>query len=120
MPRINFCEDIANMNWRKRCAKQELELFILDGLAALRQDGQECNSSGICVVEFTVEPNGEVTDIVLVKNIEYPCGQIAVRVIEFMQEDIFWRPGYQDGEPVRTRMTQRIVFSNNQFASPRN
>jgi periplasmic protein TonB len=63
-------------------------------------------TQGKVFVEFTIEPNGELSNIVVVKGISKECDAEAARVIALSK----WLPGKQRGKPVRVRLTQPVVF----------
>jgi TonB family protein len=65
---------------------------------------------GTCYVQFTVERDGSITDVVLKKGVAGApeLGEEAVRVIESMPP---WNPGRMAGRPVRVTMTIPIKFA---------
>ncbi|MEN0050355.1 MAG: energy transducer TonB, partial [Bacteroidota bacterium] len=110
MPRFPGCEDIEDEIERRSCSENELLTFIYENVsypAIARENGIE----GICVVQFTIEKNGSISDIKLVRDIGGGCGEESVRVIqEMIEQDVFWIPGRQNGENVRVRFTFPIKY----------
>lgn len=63
--------------------------------------------TGEVVVEFTVERNGTLTGINIVKGLSTELDQEALRVARNMPS---WKPGTKNGIPVRVTMTMPINF----------
>lgn len=66
------------------------------------------NISGKVFVEFTVNANGDLVDIVVVKGIDPELDAEAVRVIRSAPRN--WTPGMQRKRPVDVRFTFPITF----------
>lgn len=62
---------------------------------------------GKVMVGFVVEKDGSITSISVVKGIGAGCDEEAVRVCKLMGR---WRPGKQNGKPVRVRMVIPFQF----------
>ncbi|MEI7811324.1 MAG: TonB family protein [Ignavibacteria bacterium] len=62
---------------------------------------------GKVMVGFVVEKDGSITDIRIVKGIGAGCDEESVRVTRLMGH---WRPGKQNGKPVRVRMVIPFQF----------
>ena len=58
-------------------------------------------------LSFVVQPDGELTNIQLVRGIGAGCDQEALRVLK---ESPYWNPGEQRGRKVPTRMAVAISF----------
>lgn len=65
------------------------------------------NIEGRVFVEFIVEKNGELSDIVVVKGIGASCDEEAMRVLKLVPN---FKPGKQRGVPVRVKMVLPIYF----------
>ena len=63
---------------------------------------------GRCIVEFVVEKDGSITDVVVVKSVDPSLDKEATRVIKNMPH---WIPGRQNGSPVRVRFTVPVTFT---------
>lgn len=63
---------------------------------------------GRVVVQFVVEKDGSVTDIVVVRSLGNGTDEEAIRVL---QKSPKWNPGKQQGKAVRVKYTVPIVFS---------
>lgn len=64
--------------------------------------------SGTVYVEFTVEANGDITNIKVVRGIGGGCDEEAVRVVALMKNK--WRPGKSNGGNISTQMVLPIKF----------
>ena len=86
-----------------------------DGLAGFLQKNisypGRANEEGIqgkVYVQFTVNTDGSITDVQVVKGIGYGCDEEAMRVIK--KTSGRWKVGKQNGVPVRVRFTQPVSF----------
>ena len=70
----------------------------------------------MAVVQFTIEVDGNISDISIVRRLRYGIDEEAEYIVSLMQdqETKYWRPGYQDGKPVRVRFTLPIKFKLDQ------
>ena len=63
---------------------------------------------GKVFVQFVVEKDGSLNDVMVIKGIGAGCDEEARRVLENADE---WMPGQQNGQPVKVRMVLPITFS---------
>jgi protein TonB len=63
---------------------------------------------GKVFVSFVVEKDGSLTDIKVLREIGGGCDEEAVRVMKTSPK---WRPGIQNGRPVRVQYTMPISFN---------
>jgi periplasmic protein TonB len=68
---------------------------------------RENNISGRVFVSFVVEKNGQLTDIKVLRGLGYGTDEEAVRVLK---KSPAWKPGVQNGRPVRVQYTIPIFF----------
>jgi len=68
----------------------------------------ETGIKGVVEVQFVVEPNGSVSNIVVERGIGGGCDEEAIRVVKAMPK---WKPGKQNGIPVRVRLKIPIKFN---------
>jgi len=66
------------------------------------------NSGGRVTVSFVVEKDGKLTDIKVLRDLGYGTGEEAKRVLAKMPP---WKPGIQNGRPVRVAYTLPIAIS---------
>ncbi|MEO6149318.1 MAG: TonB family protein [Mucilaginibacter sp.] len=57
---------------------------------------------------FVVEPNGSLSDVKITKGIGYGCDEEVVRVIRLSPK---WKPGIQNGRPVRVQYNVPVTFN---------
>lgn len=126
MPYFPGCDAIADKAERQKCANNKMITFIAQNIhypAIAREAGFE----GAVFLRFTVEVDGTVTNIEVLKD-KTPGGGLkeeAVKVIEKMNSmPEKWRAGRQRGKAVRVNMTIPIKFtlrdaSNNPPTAPK-
>lgn len=68
---------------------------------------RENGIQGRVVVQFVVEKDGSLSNLVILKDIGAGCGEEAVRVVSMMPR---WSPGMQDDHPVRVKFWLPIKF----------
>lgn len=62
---------------------------------------------GKVIVNFIVNEDGSLSNIKLVRGIGFGCDEEAIRLIQSMPK---WKPGKQNGKPVKVYMNQLITF----------
>lgn len=65
------------------------------------------NVQGKVIVSFTVEKNGNITDVKVLKGIGFGCDEETIRVIKAMPK---WQAGMQNGHKVRVKYTLPLTF----------
>ena len=68
---------------------------------------REKNIKGRVIVSFVVEQNGDLSDIKVIKGIGWGCDEEAIRVLKTAPS---WKPGIQNGRPIRVQYTMPIFF----------
>jgi protein TonB len=71
--------------------------------AAAREEGIE----GKVILQFVVDKDGSVTNIEIKRDLGGGCGKEAERVVRSMPK---WKPGKQNGQPVRVYYTLPVTF----------
>lgn len=64
--------------------------------------------SGRVILTFVVEKDGSITDIKIIRDLQYGTGEEAKRVLQKAKK---WTPGIQNGRPVRVQFTLPIVLN---------
>lgn len=64
-------------------------------------------AQGRVIVGFVVEPDGSFSDVKVLRSLDGPLDQEAVRIVKSMPK---WNPGKQNGKVVRTRSTVAVTF----------
>lgn len=62
---------------------------------------------GEVIIQFTIDVDGFISRIEVIKSINKELNSEAIRVLKFMER---WEPAYQRGKPVKFTFTQSIVF----------
>ena len=62
---------------------------------------------GSVFVSFVVDTEGKISEVQTVKGISADCDKEAIRVIQMMPR---WKPGKQNGRPVKVRFVLPIKF----------
>lgn len=63
---------------------------------------------GKVFVSFVVEKNGKVSNVIILRGIGGGCDEESLRVVSEMPD---WKPGIQDGKPVRVQFSLPIKFA---------
>jgi periplasmic protein TonB len=110
MPRYKGCEDTHdNKKEREACATGKLMEYIYKNIR-YPQVARENRIEGTVVIQFTIEKDGSVTDINILKEIGGGCGAEAARVVKGMPD---WIPGKQRGRAVRVRYSLPVKYKLN-------
>ena len=86
-----------------------MEKFMefLSGNIKYPETAKDKNISGRVFIQFVIEKDGAVSNVKVMKGIGGGCDEEAVRVVKSMPK---WKPGMQDGKPVRVNYTLPILF----------
>lgn len=111
MPRFPGCEHPAmSVAEKKTCADKKLLAFVRANLVYPKAAQQAC-VEGVCVVQFTVEKDGHLSNIQLIRDIGYDCGAAAMQVVHSMREKIGqFVPGYHQGKAMRVFINLPVRF----------
>lgn len=71
------------------------------------QSAKETGIQGRVYLEFIVARNGEITDVKVLRGLQYECDKEAMRVVKSMPK---WTPGKQNGHTVTVKFTLPVVF----------
>ena len=71
------------------------------------KDADEQGWQGRVWVSFVVDVDGSVTDVRVERKVHPSLDKEAVRVVSSMPK---WKPGTQDGKPVRVRFSTNVTF----------
>ncbi len=83
--------------------------YVVDNLKYPAQ-ARRMDIEGKVFVQFVVERDGSITDVVAIKGIGAGCDEEAVRVVSKSPK---WKPAKQRGKSVRQRMVLPITFKMN-------
>jgi protein TonB len=71
------------------------------------QVAEENGIQGRVVLTFTVEPDGSLTEVKVVRGVDIALDKEAIRVVKSMPK---WIPGKEGGQPVAVKYTLPITF----------
>ncbi|MEM8524043.1 MAG: energy transducer TonB [Bacteroidota bacterium] len=110
MPRFPGCEGKGTKEEIRKCSEQEFTKFIYKNLQ-YPKEAREKKIEGTCVVQLTIEEDGSVEDVELVRDIGGGCGEEAVRVVELMnKKEIKWTSPKSANRPVKVRFPLPVKF----------
>ncbi len=69
---------------------------------------QKNGTQGKVIVQFVVERDGSLTDLKVVRGLGDGCDEEAIRVVKLSP---LWKPGMQNGKPVRVQYNVPITFT---------
>ena len=69
---------------------------------------QKSNIQGKVYLNFTVEADGSLSNITVLRGIGFGCDEEALRVMKLMPK---WKPGKQSGRAVRVKFNMPIMFT---------
>jgi TonB family protein len=103
MPRFPGCEDLPSSAERKTCADGKMLRFIYANFK-YPESVKESAVSGTVVVQFTVQTDGTISDIEIIRSLHPELDKEALRIFHLMMEQgLLWTPGKQRGRPVKFR-----------------
>lgn len=89
------CSEIRTPIEKLSCSKEKMQKFIKSNL--IYPDSAWVNNiEGIVIVEFIVEKDGSISNIKLIHDIGYGCGEEALRIVSKMPR---FEPGRSRGSP---------------------
>ncbi|MEM0992295.1 MAG: TonB family protein [Bacteroidota bacterium] len=112
MPRFpsEDCEALETADEKHQCSQAALLEYLFKNVK-YPKIAKDASVEGTCVVQFTVEKDGSLSDIEVVRDVGTGLGDETRRVVEQMNIDnIKWIAGVQRGRKVRVRFTLPIKF----------
>lgn len=111
MPRFPGCENLQGENKeKKRCADEKMLHYIYKTLKYPKA-ARKKNVEGTAVISFLVMPDGSLSDIKIMRDLDQGCGEAAADVVRSMNEmPERWTPGMQEGKPVEVKYTLPVKF----------
>ena len=71
------------------------------------KDAHDNNIEGKVFVNFSIDEEGNVDDVEILKGIGYGCDMEAKRVVQELPK---WKPGEKNGKVVKTNLVLPITF----------
>lgn len=88
--------------------KTALQLYIKKNLV-YPDEAKNAGISGTVYLEFTIDTNGNVTDVKVLKSLGYGCDEEAIRVIKLTSK--MWTPAKQGGVATSATYTLSVKFT---------
>jgi TonB family protein len=109
MPRFPGCEDQPEGE-RGKCATQKMYQYIYEGIKYPKED-REKGIQGHVICQFTIEADGSIRDVKIVRGVSPSINEEVVRIVEGMNDlPQKWTPGYHEGKAVAIRFTLPVKF----------
>ncbi len=110
MPRFPGCENKSDLREKDFCATEKMWDFIDENVKYPKVD-EKIEIKGKVVIQFIVEKDGSVSNIIIAKDIGYGYGKAFADVIASMNDmPELWICGKQRGRPVTVLYTLPIEF----------
>lgn len=106
LPVFAGCDESLTGEELKQCSNQKMIEFIGKNLVYPKTAAQS-GIEGMVVVSFIVEKDGSISEVKGLKGIGGGCDEEVMRVVYSMPN---WRPGIEDGKPVRTELKLPVKF----------
>lgn len=108
MPRFPGCDEtIMSGPELIKCSREKLSHYMYTNLRYPRT-ALENNIQGKAVVQFTVDENGNLTDIKMLNGISQEITQEVIRLVKNMPR---WKPGTRNGKPAKVVYTMPVQFN---------
>ena len=87
----------------------EVNVFTMwvNGQLKYPEIAKENGIQGRVTLQFTIEKDGRITNVTVVRGVDASLDNEAVRVVSKSPK---WSPGYKDGKPVRVTYTFPVIF----------
>ena len=107
LPRFPGCENLGlEPEELKECSQRKLLEFIYMNIKYPKRSRRK-NIQGEAKVQFVIKKDGSITDIKVLRGVAKDIKEELVSIINRMPK---WRPGMQDGEPVRVQFILPVRF----------
>jgi len=110
MPRFPGCENEVSEYEKKDCSNRKMLDYIAKHLK-YPAEAKYKSIEGTVVAQFTINKDGSVSDINIVKEIGGGCGQAVTEMLQMMNDmPEKWVPGKQEGKNVNVLYTLPVKF----------
>jgi TonB family protein len=114
-PYLCACDSLRLQSEKKACTEEKVLAFINDHLQHPYFKVPFQPDNKVLVARFTIEPDGTIgSDIQIVRDIGPGFGKTAQYLFQKMgrTESMRWKPGQQEGKPVRVAMNIPIYYED--------
>ncbi len=115
------CENKKGLD-KRMCAYNKMEKYIKESLQ-YPKEARKKFTQGKCVVEYTVNLDGSIDDIELIRDLKDGCGEEALRIFEELKNsELRFEPAQVNGEEVavRNKTVVRFYLSQEGIFTPKN
>jgi TonB family protein len=110
MPRFPGCENEASDHEKKDCSNRKMLDYIAKHLKYPAQ-AKDKSIEGNVVAQFTINKDGSVSEINIIREIGGGCGQAVIEMLQTMNDmPEKWVPGKQEGRNVNVLYTLPVKF----------
>lgn len=110
MPRFPGCENEVSEHEKKDCSNRKMLDYIYTHLK-YPAEAKDKNIEGNVVAQFTINTDGSVSDINIIREIGGGCGQAVIEMLQTMNDmPEKWVPGKQAGRNVNVLYTLPVKF----------
>ena len=104
------CADEADLQARKHCADRAMLEDVYTNIT-YPEGARNAGAQGMAVVSFIVEKDGRISDPRVARDPGHNLGATAKAVVQrWIDTDLRWEPGTQNGQPVRTQFNLPVKF----------
>ena len=110
MPRFPGCENEPSQFEKKDCSNRKMLDYIAKHLK-YPSEAKDKSIEGTVVAQFTINKDGSVSDINIIRDIGGGCGQAVIEILKTMNDmPEKWLPGKQAGKNVNVLYTLPVKF----------
>ncbi|HLO56304.1 MAG TPA: TonB family protein [Saprospiraceae bacterium] len=110
MPRFPGCENEVSEHEKKDCSNRKMFDYIFSHLK-YPAEAKDKRIEGNVVAQFTINTDGSVSDINIIREIGGGCGQAVIEMLQTMNDmPEKWVPGKQAGRNVNVLYTLPVKF----------
>jgi len=110
-PLFPGCDHLDTEDQERTCSNEKVVEFLNSNIVYPRASVKN-SVEGLCVLKFTVETDGDLVDIEVVRDLGHQSGNAAMWVVDRMNYlDMNWTPGrLENGDIVNVRWTLPVKF----------
>nr|HMU02968.1 TonB family protein [Saprospiraceae bacterium] len=110
MPRFPGCENEVSEHEKKDCSNRKMLDYIYSHLK-YPAEAKDKSIEGNVVAQFTINKDGSISDINIIREIGGGCGQAVIEMLQSMNDmPEKWVPGKQAGRNVNVLYTLPVKF----------
>ncbi len=84
--------------------------LMVDVARGMRYPDDAEGEEGLVIVSYTVDANGNITNVEVTEGVNEAIDREAIRVVQGLRK---WQPAMKDGRPMATQMRQPLEFNRN-------